>query len=161
MTRPAPALDRLEEVLEAMLLANEEITARGVVRRLDGLLRHASDITRMPVRRALMERFQCRQAELRAVMEKADKQSRTNLAARLARKEEEAAELKRQRDILIASHKAMLLVVGEMGGMAGWRRFFERHQAVLEELNASGALPAVEIQPLARAAERGPSPEAD
>ncbi len=62
MTRPAPTLDRLEEVLEAMLLANEDITARGAVRRLDGLLRHASDITRMPVRRALVERFQRRQA---------------------------------------------------------------------------------------------------
>ena len=86
MTRATPALDRLEEALEAMLLADDDITARSAVRRLGGLLKHASDITRMPARRALVERFQRRQAELRAVMQKADNQSRTNLAARLARR---------------------------------------------------------------------------
>ena len=72
----------------------------------------------------LVEAYQTRQKELRALMERTDKTSRTNLQARVARLLKENEVLKEDRELLIASHKAMLLSVGEIGGMTAWRRFF-------------------------------------
>jgi len=131
----------LEQTLESMLLDDERISARGLARRLKPALNHATDITRQPQRRALLEKYQARQTELRTVMAKADKQSKANLSARIACKDGEIAALTRQRDILIASHKAMILAVGEMGGMNAWRRFFERYQGVVDEMRRLGAMP--------------------
>lgn len=41
------------------------------------------------------------------------------------RKDAEIAELTRQRDLLVASYEAMILVVGELSGMKAWSKFFE------------------------------------
>jgi Skp family chaperone for outer membrane proteins len=110
----------LETILQRMLNNNIAITARSVVREKDSPFKHASDITRQSERKALLNQYQARQSELRALVEKTDKQSRTNLQARVARLTQEIEILQAERDLLIASHKAMLLAVGEMGGMAAW-----------------------------------------
>jgi len=130
----------MEETLEAMILDDEDISARGLVRR-----KHATDVTRPLDRRAILERFQARQAELRQVMSKADKTSKANLSARIARKDEEIAALTSQRDLLVASHRAMILAVGEMGGMKAWRQFFDGYQGVLDSLRDMGAMPTADI----------------
>lgn len=127
--------------MEAMLVDNKTITARGVVRRMGGVFRHASDLTRRPDRREKLTAYQQRQAELRALMAKADKQSKKNLVAQLSRKDAYIEELRRQRDTLIASHKAVFLAVGEMGWMKAWKRFFSGYERVLDELHAMGAMP--------------------
>ncbi|MEO3430144.1 hypothetical protein AAFN88_14885 [Pelagibius sp. CAU 1746] len=152
--RPSP-LELLEEVLEAMLLDNETVTARGAVRRMDGVLKHASDITRRPERRQMLETYQKKQTELRSVMEKANKQSKTNLAARITKKEAEIAALTGQRDLLIASHKALILAVGEMGGMKAWQRFFESYRDTMDELRALGAMPSAEVRPIGSGSDSG------
>lgn len=144
----------MEERLEAMLRANLDITARGVVREMPETFRHASDITRRPKRRKLLERFQDRQAELRRVIEQADKRSKTNLSHDLSRKNLEIAALHAQRDALIASHRAMIMAIGEMGGMAAWRRFFKQYEGVIEELRRLGALPEAQVVPLPTRADR-------
>jgi len=141
-------LQVLEEILEAMLLDDAEVTARGVARRAGSPFRHPSDITRVAERKRLLDSYREQQAKLRAVKERTDKQSRTNLALRIAKLEDDKSTAEAERDVLIASHKAMLLAVGEMGGMAAWKRFFTAWEATRESLSRMGALPPTDVQPL-------------
>lgn len=137
----------LEAVLQRMLNDNVVITARSVVRQQDSPFKHASDITRQPERKALLCQYQINQSELHALLERTDNQSRTNLQARVARLTQENETLKAERDLLIASHKAMLLAVGEMGGMAAWRKFFPVWEETRQQLTALKALPSAKILP--------------
>lgn len=141
-------LQLLEKILEAMLINNADITARGVVRQQGSPFRHASDITRSTERKRLVETYRERQRKLRALMERANGLSRTNLTSRIAKLEDAISIAEAERDVLIASHKAMLLAVGEMGGMAAWRRFFTEWEAIRESLSRMGALPSAEACPL-------------
>lgn len=141
----------LEAVLQRMLDDNVMITARSVVRQQNCPFKHASDITRQPERKALLYQYQARQSELRALVEKTDKQSRTNLQARVARLSQENEALKTERDLLIASHKAMLLAVGEMGGMAAWRKFFPAWEETRQRLSQLQALPSAVVLPNSKA----------
>ncbi|MGF0335295.1 hypothetical protein [Ectopseudomonas toyotomiensis] len=144
----------LETILQRMLNNNIAITARSVIRENDSPFKHASDITRQPERKVLLEQYQARQSELRALMEKTDKQSHTNLQARVARLTHENESLKAERDLLIASHKAMLLAVGELGGMATWRKFFPMWEDVRQQLAKLSALPSANILPASQSKTR-------
>lgn len=127
-------------ILDTMLQENETITARAVARRLEGV-DHASSITRDSWRNATLAEWQSRQAELRRMIERTDKSSKSNLAAALERKDARIRELEEQIALLTASHRAMIHAVGEMGGMRAWSRFFENYQTVQEELHRIGATP--------------------
>ncbi|WP_431269290.1 hypothetical protein [Dankookia sp. P2] len=127
-----------------MLFDDDDITARGAVRRSRGVLKHPSDITRVEERRALLEKYQARQREVRFVAEKADKTSKPRLVAAIAERDNKIAELERDRELLIASHRAVILAVGEMGGMRAWLKLFEAHDAALRRLDAIGAMPPAE-----------------
>jgi len=81
-------------------------------------------------------------------MEKANKQSKGNLSQVIERKNREIEVLIRQRDLLIASHKAMILAVSEMGGRKAWLRFFERYQACIKERESLGAMPTASVSAL-------------
>lgn len=155
MIDSCPKLRALESTLEVMLEADIDITAREVVRRSDGVFKHASDITRQPDRRAVFESFESRQKALRDLMSRADKTSRANLSARLAALEEQVREVTGQRDLLIASHRAMILAIGEVGGAKAWLRFFHGYEAVLGRLRIMEALPTAEVTDLAFEATGG------
>jgi len=142
-------LSTLQQLLEAMLHENQDITARAVTRRQGSSFRHASDLTRNTERARLLNSYKNRQAELRALSEKTNKQSRTNLTRHIGRLEEECNESKKQRDTLIASHKAMLLAVGEIGGVRAWAKFFQHHQASVDTLRQLDALPSAVVLPMA------------
>ncbi|MED5550492.1 MAG: hypothetical protein VX529_14150 [Pseudomonadota bacterium] len=58
----------------------------------------------------------------------------------LAEAKRKISDLERQNAVLIASHQAMIMAVGELGGMRAWRRFFEDYQHILDYLEESGAL---------------------
>ena len=135
----------LEEVLEAMLFDNESITARAVVRRQGSPFKNASDITRNLKRTELLDAYKLRQAELRALKEKVDKQSKTNLLREIGRLKEDVAALEGEKATLLASHRAMLLAVGEMGGMSAWMRFFASWEQAKEELRQMDAFPTAEV----------------
>lgn len=141
-------LEKLELILKKMLDGNITISARSITRLNDSPFKHASDLTRNPDRRSLVEAYQARQQELRALIEKTDKSSRTNLQARVARLEKENELLKEELELLVASHKAMLLAVGEMGGMAAWRRFFPTWEETRKQLGQLRALPTAEVTEL-------------
>lgn len=59
----------------------------------------------------------------------------------LARANLRIKELKEENALLIASHRAMIMAVGEIGGMRAYRRFFEAHQAALSKLADIKAIP--------------------
>jgi hypothetical protein len=136
---------RLDEILQRVLNDNIDISARSVIREADSPFKHASDVTRQPKRKALLDRYQTRQLELRDLIEKTDKQSRTHLQAKVARLTQENEVLKGERDLLVASHKAMLLAVGEMGGITAWRKFFPAWEETREQLKQLQALPNAEV----------------
>lgn len=140
----------LEAILIRMLNDNVTITARAIAREPDSPFRHASDLTRQPDRKALLERYQLRQVELRSLVEKTDKQSRSNLQVQVARLAQEVESLKSERDLLIASHKAMLLAVGEMGGMSAWRKFFPIWEDTRQKLSQLQALPNAVVLPASK-----------
>lgn len=144
-TTEAEERDRtLIATLDAMLQENETITARAVARRLEGV-DHASSITRDPWRNARLTEWQARQTELRRMIERTDKNSKSNLAAALERKDARIRELEEQVALLTASHRAMIHAVGEMGGMRAWSRFFDSYRHVLDRLKNLGAMPATAV----------------
>jgi len=141
-------LPLLEETLEAMLFANEDITARNAVRNSNGVFRHASDITRHEARRQMLSDFEERQRSVRSALERSAKPAREALELQLALRTEEVNSLEKERQLLIASHRAMMLVVAEMGGYQTWRSLFDRFEPSLKLLTSLGALPEAEIKAL-------------
>lgn len=133
--------EEMARVLQEMLENDENITARGVVNKLE-CLKAASSITRNPHRVALLKVFQERQKEFRKWQSRAGKTSKENVAQALAIRELKIAELQRQVELLTASHIAMIRVVGELGGYAKWAKFFETYQSIQDALLSMKAIPS-------------------
>ncbi len=128
------ALDHsIHQALEAMLEADLTITHRAVVRAVQGL-NAPSSITRDAYRRSLVEHYQSIQSERRAWVKRAQKASQKSVLSQLSAKDLRIQDLETQVAILTASHKAMIQAVGELGGMAAWRRFFVDYDRVLRDL---------------------------
>jgi hypothetical protein len=137
--------EQLIQLLSEMLDADDDLTARAVVRRSNGLFRHASDITRNQARNASLTNFRRRQEAARDLARKLDKDSKPRLIARLEAVQRENAVLKARQELLVASLRGVIHAVGETGGMRAWRRFFPAYSAAFNELVAIGALPSAEI----------------
>lgn len=135
----------LRKVLDDLLERDETITARAVAR-LHPTIRHASSITRNKDRVRLLGEYQAKQRELRAYVGRIRKNSKENVAASLVEKDRMISELSAQVEILTASHVALIRVVGELGGMSKWVRFYESYKAVREKLVNMGAIPSAEIK---------------
>jgi hypothetical protein len=131
----------LEETLEGMLVEDVTISARAAVRRSNGALKHATDITRNENRKAVLAAFCARQLAIRSAVERSGKRSRVELEKLVATKNAEIERLKGEKDLLIASHKAMILSITEMGGFSVWKRFFDRYQTSVDALEAMRSLP--------------------
>lgn len=123
----------MEAILKAMVDADEEITARGVIRR-HSTLRAASSITRNPNRSAMLATYAKQQEGLREWRKALAKKSKDSAAMTMADKDVRIAELARQVEILTLSHVAMLRAVGELGGFPKWAKFYESFQSVRNEL---------------------------
>lgn len=135
----------IEETCQSLVDADREVTAREVARRV-GI--SPSSITRDPIRKAIVEAAQAKQTELRTWRKRQAKQSRDRDAESLAEKDLRIAELEQCIELLTASHKAMILAIGEFGGMAGWQRFFPHWQQVEEMLRDMGAMPSADVLPI-------------
>jgi len=128
--------ERIAQALESMFEHDGDITHRAVVRAVEGLSAPSS-ITRDSYRRSLVEHYQTMQAERRHWVKRIQKVSQASTVAQLAAKDRRIEELERQIAILTASHKAMILAVGEMGGMTAWRRFFEGYEHAWDAVRAN------------------------
>lgn len=138
----------LEELLEAMVADNETITARAVTRRSDGLFKHASDLTRNSARSAMVERYSKKQKTIRSAVERSSGKSRLELERLVATKNDVIEQLRAEKELLIGSHRAMILSVAEMGGFSRWKRFFDHYQDTIDQLEKMGSLPKAVLIPL-------------
>ena len=130
----------MEQILEAMLEADETITARAIARK-HSKLGHASSITRSLERRRLVEAYQKQQKQRREWIERAPKHSHDQLIAQLAQRDTRIAALEHQIEVLRISHLAMLRTVEEMGGFSKLLKLYEGYRGVREELDRIGVLP--------------------
>lgn len=118
--------DDLVRVLEAMLDSGEKITAHAIVRKIENL-GAVSSLTRDTYRSGLIAQYQQLQVVRNQWVERAKKNSQQHLITTLAMKDERIADLERQVALLTASHKAIILAVGELGGLRAWQRFFPHY----------------------------------
>lgn len=130
----------MEAILQTMLDADEDITARGVIR-LHPKLSAASSITRNPARSEMLALYQNKQEEFRGWRKRLAKRSKDSSAMDLAEKDIRIAELEHQIEVLTASHVAMLRAVGELGGFAKWAKFFDDFKGIRDQLSKMGAMP--------------------
>lgn len=134
----------MENILQTMLDSDEDITARGVIRR-HSTLSAASSITRNRARLAILSAYQSKQKELRSWRKRLAKRSTDSAAMSLAEKDIRIAELERQIELLTASHVAMIRAVGECGGFDAWGKFFPIYREVRTELVKMGAMPTAKV----------------
>lgn len=138
----------LIRILDTLLDSDTTITFRTVARE-HPRIKHASSFTRDPARAKLILEYQAQQNERRAWVARARKQSISTMTARLAQRDELITKLKLKIEALTASHKAMLMAVGELGGTSKWLRFFEAHRNFRELLLEMNLMPTANVTQLA------------
>jgi hypothetical protein len=133
--------ERIRAACQALLADHERITARGVARRAS--IGAASSITRDSVRRLMLDEFRLEQDRMQEWAARAKKVSTATLEAKLQAAEAKLHERGRITQLLIASHRAMLLAVDEIDGTRGWLRFFEAYKKGMsvDALASIGAIP--------------------
>lgn len=147
----------LEHLLQTMVEQDIDLTFRGVAERSEGRFAHASTFTRRLDLRAAVEAAQGRQKAVRQVAAKFSKSSPALLAERLAAAQAEVQTLKRQRDLLVAGHRAAILAIGRIGGIKAWREYFVDYSGALQDLKELGALPEAEVVRIAPVEEPDPN----
>lgn len=131
MTRQAIPIESVSAAVASLVDEDVTITYRVVARKV-GLA--PSSLTRSDERRKVIDGGVERQRGLRQWRERSNKQSQTKLLATLAAQEHEIERLQNRIAVLQASHKAVILAIGEFGGMNAWRRFFDGYEQALLEL---------------------------
>jgi hypothetical protein len=143
MARETHDKDNVElvRILQELLDQNIDITAREIVRRHSSLS-SASTITRHPSRRQLVEEHQLRQAEMRQWQIRLGKQSKDQVAQKLAAQESKIADLDQTVRILVTGHVGLIAAVAQVGGMGKLSKFYESFREVRNTLSDIGAIPA-------------------
>lgn len=138
----------LEELLEAMIAEDQTITARAIVRRSGDVFKNATDITRNVARRTKFENAKRKQETIRIAIGRSSGKSRAELEQLVKVKNAKIDELQGDRELVIASHRMMILAMAEMGGFSKWKRFFVGYQATVDKLESMDAIPSGEVVPL-------------
>lgn len=119
-----------ENGLQRMLSDDIDLSARSCVR--EGLVMNASDITRIPARRDLLLKYSRQQEQKRK--KSSDRVKIRELENELKVAKQTIKTLAENNEILTASHRAMLLVVGEYGGIKAWQECFKKYDQALTVL---------------------------
>lgn len=135
------------QILEELLAADIDISARAVARKHSSI-KAASSITRHDNRRALLAQYQERQRAFRQWLLRLPKQSRANIAADMALKDNRIKELEKQVELLTASHLALIRTVGELGGFSKWAKFYDNYAEARRQLEKMNALQVTTILPI-------------
>ena len=142
-----PKLDHLTQLLERFLQEDIDITAPALVMASDQF-KHPSDITR-PVRRGpLFHQYRDRQARLREMARKTDKNAKGKLLIRLDAAEQRVAYAERRNELLVATVRGIILSVGSANGLKGWQKMSADYAALRSELDAMEAIPPADIRPI-------------
>ncbi len=153
---PANRIYSKEDVglaLAALIDENIDVTAASLANRLGA---QRSTVTRSKERLKAVEAAAKEQQRLRSILAD-NKSSAETLIAKLSRRDATIADLERRIEILTASHRAMLMAVGEVGGIAAWKKFFAGWDAVRRELEDLFAADAHGVGEGSGSATEGPS----
>jgi hypothetical protein len=159
-----PKLDpsnlELSRVLDALLAADIDITAREVSRHHTSL-RNASAFTRNPGRMEMITDYQTRQKELRGALNPHYVQSKS-LSDKLAQAKDANDMLGLQVKALIASHAACIQAVMTAGGLNALERFWHDYKAIGEAVRPA-AMPSerAEVIDLKTSRQRSPSKKSE
>lgn len=134
-----PILCEMESVMKDQLRKDETISARSVASKLKSVSA-ASSLTRNVARKELIEKFKAKQSELRRFALSDSKKSKGKLQENLNKCKERINSLENENQILIASHMAMISIVGELGGFPKWKKMFSDYKNAFNYLQKSGAL---------------------
>ena len=141
-TQPDP---KVGAVCQQFLLEEETITVRAVARRLG--IAHTT-ITRDAARKDQVDRCAALQSAARRIAQTHRGRIRAEESLDLAKARLRIEKLEREKALLLASHKAMLMAVGELGGMEGWKRLFPAYLTTEAELRAMDAMPDATVTPI-------------
>lgn len=141
-TLPEDELDgpdpRIGNVCRELIAEDEKITLRTVASRLG--VAHTT-LSRDQARRDQVERARNLQKLAGSIRSTQRGHIKGSESLPLARANLRLKELEQENALLVASHRAMIMAVGEMGGMRAYRRFFEAHQEALAKLEKLKAIP--------------------
>lgn len=140
----------LRQVLSDMLDEDVDISASAVAVK-HPTFRHASYITRYDDRRALLKAAETEQKEKRAKspVPGANKKSRDELVADIAKQSAELTKLRSQLDALTTSHRMMIDAVVSVGGYTKLLEFYARWKTVRDAVfSIPGSLPSADVIPI-------------
>lgn len=129
---------KIGEVCRELIAQNKKITIRAIAERTG--VAHTT-YSRDPKRKAQITRAQEIQRLAWTIKRTHRGQAEPHESVAMARLRKRLEESEAHRQLLIASHRAMLSAVGEMGGTRAWLRFFAKHPNALASLGEIGALP--------------------
>jgi hypothetical protein len=145
MTEPAALEDELDvpdpkigKACRELIAQNRKITIRAVAEQTG--VAHTT-YSRDPKRKAQITRAQEIQRLAWTIKRTHRGHAEPHESVAVARLRKRVEEVEARNQLLIASHRAMLSAVGEMGGTRAWLRFFANHPAALASLGEIGALP--------------------
>lgn len=145
MTQPAALEDELDipdakigAACRALIAENKKITIRAVAERTG--VAHTT-YSRDPKRKAQITRAQEIQRLAWTIKQTHRGQAAPHESVALARLRQRLDEVEAHNQLLIASHRAMLSAVGELGGTRAWLRLFANQPDALASLGEIGALP--------------------
>lgn len=145
MTEPAAIHDELDipdpnigKTCRELIAQNTKITIRAVAERTG--VAHTT-YSRDPKRKAQIARAQEIQRLAWTIKTTHRGKAGPHESVALARMHKRLEDVEACNQLLVASHRAMLSAVGEVGGTRAWLRFFASHPNALESLAEMGALP--------------------
>lgn len=130
-----------EEVGKAcheLIAAGEKITFRAVAKKIG--VAHTT-LSRDPDRKLQVENARNLQKLAQTIRGTQRGHISESESIPLAKARLRIKELEAENAMLIASHRGMIMAVGEMGGMRAYRRFFDAHQETLKKLEDLEAIP--------------------
>lgn len=145
MTEQASIPDELDipdpkigKACRELIARNKKITIRAVSER-NGVAH--TTYSRDPKRRAQITRAQEIQRLAWTIKRTHRGQAEPHESVAMARLRKRLEDAEARNQLLVASHRAMLRAVGELGGTRAWLRLFANHPNALESLGEIGALP--------------------
>jgi len=145
MTQPAALEDELDipdpkigELCRDLIAQNKKITIRAVAERAG--VAHTT-YSRDPKRKAQITRAREIQRLAWTIERSHRGQVEKHESVAMARLHKRLEQAEAHNQLLIASHRAMLSAIGELGGTRAWLRFFANHPNALASLDEIGALP--------------------
>lgn len=138
--------EKIGAACRSLIREDEKITIRSIARELG--VAHTT-LSRNKEKKIQIEKCAAMQETAR-IIETKQRRQRQDDYVDLAKANQRIAVLERQVSLLTASHKAMILAVGEIGGMSGWKRFFPHYAEIEAKLRELGAMPSADVVKLTK-----------